>query len=84
MPFELQPHIHNELIKIEPLEAGDFERLYAVASDPLIWEQHPSKDRYQRPVLREFLQRCHGIGRRLSDHRQYQRRIDRQLSILRP
>ena len=54
MSFELQPRIHNELIRLEPLEAGDFERLYAVASDPLIWEQHPSKDRYQRPVFQNF------------------------------
>jgi RimJ/RimL family protein N-acetyltransferase len=54
MPFELQPRIENELIKIEPLEGGDFESLYAVASDPLIWEQHPAKDRYQRPVFENF------------------------------
>jgi hypothetical protein len=51
MPFELQPRLQNELIKLEPLESGDFEILYAVASDPLLWEQHPSKDRYQRPVF---------------------------------
>jgi RimJ/RimL family protein N-acetyltransferase len=54
MSFELQPRIQNELIKLEPLEADDFERLYAVASDPLIWEQHPSSDRYQRPVFENF------------------------------
>jgi RimJ/RimL family protein N-acetyltransferase len=54
MPFELQPHIENELIKLEPLEAGDFERLYAVASDPLIWEQHPVSDRYKRPVFENY------------------------------
>jgi RimJ/RimL family protein N-acetyltransferase len=54
MSFELQPHMQNDLIRLEPLEAGDFERLYAVASDPLIWEQHPSKDRYQRPVFENF------------------------------
>jgi RimJ/RimL family protein N-acetyltransferase len=54
MPFELQPHLRNELITIEPLEAGDFESLYAVASDPLIWEQHPAKDRCQRPVFENF------------------------------
>jgi RimJ/RimL family protein N-acetyltransferase len=54
MSFELQPRLHNELIKLEPLEAGDFERLYAVAADPLLWEQHPSSDRYQRPVFENF------------------------------
>jgi RimJ/RimL family protein N-acetyltransferase len=54
MSFELQPRIQNDLIKLEPLEAGDFEILYAVASDPLIWEQHPVKNRYQRPVFEDF------------------------------
>jgi len=54
MPFELQPRIHNELIKLLPLEASDFESLYAVAADPLIWEQHPSSDRYQRPIFENF------------------------------
>jgi RimJ/RimL family protein N-acetyltransferase len=54
MSFELQPRLQNDLIKLEPLEAGDFERLYAVAADPLIWEQHPSSDRYQRPVFENY------------------------------
>ena len=54
MTFELQPRMQNDLIRLEPLEVGDFERLYAVASDPLIWEQHPSKERYQRPVFENF------------------------------
>jgi RimJ/RimL family protein N-acetyltransferase len=54
MSFELQPRLQNDLIRLEPLRAGDFEDLYAVASDPLIWEQHPSRDRYQRPVFENF------------------------------
>jgi RimJ/RimL family protein N-acetyltransferase len=54
MSFELQPRIQNELIRLEPLRAEDFEDLYAVASDPLIWEQHPSRDRYQRAVFENF------------------------------
>jgi RimJ/RimL family protein N-acetyltransferase len=52
--FDLQPAIHNDLIRLEPLRAGDFEALYAVASDPLIWEQHPAKDRYQREVFANY------------------------------
>ncbi|GAC1499866.1 MAG: GNAT family protein [Steroidobacteraceae bacterium] len=51
MPFELQPRIDNQWIKLEPLEQGDFEALYAVASDPLIWAQHPNKDRFRRDVF---------------------------------
>jgi RimJ/RimL family protein N-acetyltransferase len=52
--FQLQPTLQNSLIRIEPLKADDFEALYAVASDPLIWEQHPSRDRYQRDVFQNF------------------------------
>ena len=54
MNFELQPKIHNDIVKIEPLRPDDFEILYAVASDPLIWEQHPHKERYQRAVFEGF------------------------------
>jgi RimJ/RimL family protein N-acetyltransferase len=51
MPFDLQPTLKNEWITLEPLGSGDFEALYAVASDPLIWELHPNKDRYRREVF---------------------------------
>ncbi len=54
MPFELQPHIENELIRLQPLKESDFEALYAVASDPLIWEQHPSRERYKREVFENY------------------------------
>ena len=54
MKFELQPTLENDLIKIVPLKADDFENLYAVASDPLIWEQHPNQDRYKREVFENF------------------------------
>ena len=54
MPFELQPTLTSELLKLRPLQVTDFEQLYAVASDPLIWEQHPSSDRYQLDVFRKF------------------------------
>jgi N-acetyltransferase len=54
MPFDLQPILKGELLELRPLRAEDFEQLYAVASDPLIWEQHPDSDRYQEGVFREF------------------------------
>ncbi len=52
--LNLQPTLENEFIRIVPLKAEDFERLYAIASDPLIWEQHPNKDRYKREVFETF------------------------------
>ncbi len=54
MNFDLQPTLTNELIKISPLTEDNFDELYAVASDPLIWEQHPNKNRYQLEVFRTF------------------------------
>ncbi|MGE5106198.1 MAG: GNAT family N-acetyltransferase [Sphingobacteriales bacterium] len=54
MPFDLQPILENEWVKMRPLKEDDFEELYKVASDPLIWEQHPSKTRYQREVFQNY------------------------------
>ena len=44
----------NDKVYLIPLQEEDFEELYAVASDPLIWEQHPNKNRYQRTVFLNF------------------------------
>ena len=52
--FPLQPILEGSLLKLRPLEAADFEDLYKVASDPLVWEQHPQKTRYQRDVFEKF------------------------------
>lgn len=54
MPFDLQPVLAGELIRLRPLRAEDFPELYAVASDPLIWEQHPNSDRYKVEVFQAF------------------------------
>jgi RimJ/RimL family protein N-acetyltransferase len=59
MAFELQPVLKGELLELRPLRPDDFEALYAVAADPLVWEQHPQRDRYKRevfePVFRDGL-----------------------------
>jgi len=54
MSFDLQPVLRGDLLELRPLRPEDFHDLYAVASDPLIWEQHPMKDRYQEEVFRGF------------------------------
>jgi RimJ/RimL family protein N-acetyltransferase len=54
MPFDLQPILTGDLVTLRPLQPEDHDALYAVASDPLIWEQHPARDRYQPDVFREF------------------------------
>ena len=54
MPFDLQPVLKGERLTLRPLRPEDFDDLYAVASDPLIWEQHPANDRYKPEVFLQF------------------------------
>ena len=54
MPFNLQPTLKGKLLSLRPLRPEDYRDLYGVAADPLIWEQHPSSDRYQEEVFRKF------------------------------
>jgi RimJ/RimL family protein N-acetyltransferase len=54
MAFNLQPHLKGELLELRPLANQDWDELFAVASDPLIWEQHPERDRYKEDVFRIF------------------------------
>ena len=54
MSFDLQPHLKGELIELRPLTPAEWQDLFAVASDPLIWEQHPESDRYKEDVFKIF------------------------------
>lgn len=54
MDFDRQPILKGQLLTLQPLRANDYEALYAVAADPLIWEQHPVKDRYKEDVFAVF------------------------------
>jgi len=56
MTFDFQPTLKGKLLELGPLRASDFRDLYAVASDPLIWEQHPVKDRCKEDVFKGFFQ----------------------------
>jgi RimJ/RimL family protein N-acetyltransferase len=53
-PFNFRVPLAGELVRLRPLEENDFEALFAVASDPAIWEQHPEPDRYERKVFEGF------------------------------
>lgn len=54
MLLDLQPTLENEWILLEPLQEHHFAALYEIAQDPLIWEQHPNPDRYQKAVFSDF------------------------------
>ena len=62
MPFDSQPVLHGERLELRPLRAEDWEALYAVASDSLIWEQHPSRNRHELEVFRAFFDEALASG----------------------
>ena len=52
--FDRQPTLTGALLQLRPLRANGWDALFAVASDPLLWAQHPDSDRYQESVFRQF------------------------------
>lgn len=62
MRFDLQPHLVGDLVELRPLGPADWRELYGVASDPLIWEQHPASDRWKEPYFKEFFQEALDYG----------------------
>jgi RimJ/RimL family protein N-acetyltransferase len=52
--FDAQPHLVGDLVELRPLRESDFAALHAAAADPLIWEQHPVRDRYREDVFRDY------------------------------
>ena len=54
MMMDRQPTLEGERLLLRPLRVDDWDALFAVASDPLIWEVHPAHDRWQEPVFRAY------------------------------
>ena len=60
MKFDLQPTLVGARIWLRPLALEDFDPLFAAASDPLIWIQHPESDRYQKGRCSSaYFRQCH-------------------------
>ena len=45
MMLDRQPMLKGELVRVRPLRDEDLDALRAISSDPLLWEQHPAKER---------------------------------------
>lgn len=60
--IDTQPTLTGELVLLRPLRAEDYDDLYAVARDPLIWEQHPNHDRHEKPVFEAFFREALASG----------------------
>ena len=59
---ELQPTLTGDLLTLRSLRPEDWDELFAVASDPLIWEQHPERERYREEIFRKSFEaeKSHG------------------------
>jgi RimJ/RimL family protein N-acetyltransferase len=50
----LQPRLIGALAELAPMRAEDWDEMYAVGCDPLIWAVHPAPTRYQHDAFRAF------------------------------
>jgi N-acetyltransferase len=62
VPFDPQPQLSGRNVSLRPLHSNDRDALYAVASDPLIWAQHPSPDRHRRDQFDVFFDQAIASG----------------------
>ena len=62
MPFDLQPNLKGDLIELRALKPEDWDDLFSIAADPLIWEQHPESDRYKEGVFKVFFREALECG----------------------
>ena len=58
--FMINPAIRLEtnLFSLVQLEQSHYQELYVVASNPLIWEQHQEKNRWQKKNFLKFFQKA--------------------------
>jgi RimJ/RimL family protein N-acetyltransferase len=54
--------LKGRLVELGPLRFEHYDDLYAVASDPLIWEQHPDKNRHEEEGFRLFFREALASG----------------------
>jgi len=54
--MDRQPTLEGEKVLLRPLRPEDWGALWAIGSDPELWAMHPSHDRWQEPVFRDFFE----------------------------
>ncbi|MAI93936.1 MAG: hypothetical protein CME45_02870 [Halieaceae bacterium] len=55
-PHASNVNLNMAAFSLEQTTSLDFDPLYEVASNPVLWEQHREKDRWQRNVFSVFFQ----------------------------
>ena len=56
--FKPTIRLETNLFSLVPLDQSHYGELYAVASNPIIWEQHPEKNRWQEANFEKFFQKA--------------------------
>ena len=62
MIFDYQPRLKGDLLELRPMKSEDCEGLFAAAADPLIWEQHPVKNRHEEDAFRVYFREARESG----------------------
>ncbi|MEM7750083.1 MAG: GNAT family N-acetyltransferase [Pseudomonadota bacterium] len=52
--FDINPTLDGDRLHLRPLQEGDRGALYAAASDPETWAQHPASNRHEREVFEPY------------------------------
>ena len=52
--MNFKSHFEDTSISLLQIKKENFEELYLVASDPIIWEQHPENDRWKKEKFSIF------------------------------
>ena len=73
--MDRQPVLETQRLLIRPLQEEDRRALFEVASDPMVWEQHPVHDRWRREVFDAFFDECLASGGALAVIRKDKDRI---------
>ncbi|MGA8535314.1 MAG: GNAT family N-acetyltransferase [Candidatus Tumulicola sp.] len=68
MPFDFQPTLVGTLVELRPLRPEGAAELFSVASDPLVWEQHPDRKRYTPQVFDRLFRESLASGGALAVH----------------
>ena len=60
--MNIQPRLEDDLYLIRALKEEDRDQLFEIASDPLIWDQHPAKERATRAGFDQFFDQSLASG----------------------
>jgi RimJ/RimL family protein N-acetyltransferase len=60
--FDFQPTLEGDRVTVRPVVAADWADMFAAASDPEIWMQHPASDRYTEQVFRQYFEDAIACG----------------------